>query len=48
MFEVYDIAMINPPTYSLSDSNQDPINDKFYQLELMKVADNSEAFTKDE
>ena len=46
VFEVYDIPTINPPTYSLIDSNQNPISGKFYQLELVKVADNSEAFTK--
>ena len=48
VFEVYDIPTINPPTYSLIDSNQNPISGKFYQLELVKVADNSEAFTKHE
>ena len=48
VFEVYDIPRINPPTYSLIDSNQNPISGKFYQLELVKVADNSEAFTKHE
>ena len=46
VFEVYDIPTINPPTYSLIDSNQNPISGKFYQLKLVKVADNSEAFTK--
>ena len=48
VFEVYDIPTINPPTYSLIDSNQNPISGKFYQLELVKVADNSEALTKHE
>ena len=48
MLEVNDIPTINPPTYSLVDSNQVPIRGKFYQLELVKVADHSEAFTKHE
>ena len=48
VFEVYDIPTIKPPTYNLIDSSQDPIRGKFYQLELEKVADNSEAFTKHE
>ena len=48
VFEIYDIPTTNPPTYSLIDSNQDPIRGKFYQLELVKVADNTEAFTKHE
>ena len=48
LFEVYDIPTMNPPTYSIIDSNQDPIRVKFYQLELVKVAENSEAFTKQE
>ena len=33
VFEIYDIPTINLPTYSLIDSNQDPIRGKFYQLE---------------
>ena len=46
VFEIYDIPTTNPPTYSLIDSNQDPVRGKFNQLELVKVVDNTEAFTK--
>ena len=48
VFEIFDIPKTNPPTYSLIDSNQDPIMGKFYQLELVKLAENTEAFTKHE
>ena len=48
VFEIYNIPTTSPPTYSLIDSNQDPIRGKFYQLKLVKVDDDTEAFTKHE
>ena len=47
-FEIYDIPTTNPPTYSLIDASQDPVKGKFYELELLKVRDNSSEITKHE
>ena len=47
-FENYDIPTTNPFTYSLIDANQDPVKGKFYELELVKVRENSSEITKHE
>ena len=46
VFEIYDIHTTNPPTYSLIDATQEPVKEKFYELELVKVRDNSSEITK--
>ena len=48
VFEIYDIPTTNPPTYSLIDASQEPVKGKFYELELVKVRDNSSEITKHE
>ena len=37
VFEVFDIPTRNPPTYSLIDSNREPIEGKFYGSERIRV-----------
>ena len=46
VFEIYDIPTTNPPTYSLIDATQVPVKGKFYELELVKVRENSSEITK--
>ena len=41
VFEICDILTTNTPTYSLIDASQEPVKGKFYDLELVKVRDNS-------
>ena len=48
VFEIYDIPTRNPPTYSLIDASQEPVKGKFYELEFVKVRDNSSEITKHE
>ena len=48
VFEIYDIPTTNPPTYSLIDASQEPLKGKIYELELLKVRDNSSEMTKHE
>ena len=48
VFEIYDIPTTNPPTYSLIDASQEPVKGKFYELELVKVRDNSSEIRKHE
>ena len=48
VFEIYDIPTTNPPTYSLIDASHEPVKRKFYELELVKVRDNSGEITKHE
>ena len=48
VFEIHDIPSTNPPTYSLIDATQEPVNGKFYELELVKVRDNCSEITKHE
>ena len=48
VFEIYDIPTTNSPTYSLIDAIQEPVKGKFYELELIKVSDNSIEITKHE
>ena len=45
VFESYDVPTTNPPTYSLIDAYQEPVKGKFYELELVKVRDNSSEIT---
>ena len=37
VFEVFDIRTGNPPTFNLIDSNREPIEEKFYKSELIRV-----------
>ena len=46
VFEICDIPATNPPTYSLIDASHEPVKRKFYELELVKVGDNSIEITK--
>ena len=48
VFEIYVIPKTNPPTYILIGANQEPVEGKFYELELVKVRDNSSEITKNE
>ena len=48
VFEIYDIPTTNPPTYSLIDATQEPVKRKFYELESVKVRDNSSEITRHE
>ena len=48
VFEIYDIPTTNPSNYSLIDASQEPVKGKFYELELVKVRDNSSEITKHE
>ena len=48
IFEINDIPTTNPPTYSLIDAYQEPVKGKFFELELIKVRDNSSDITKHE
>ena len=48
VFEIYDIPTTNPPTYSLIDASLESVKGKFYELELVKVRDNSSEITKHE
>ena len=48
VFEIYDIPTTNPPNYSLTDATQEPVKEKFYELELVEVSDNSSEITKHE
>ena len=48
VFEIYDIPTVNPPTYNIIDANQEPVTGKFYELELVRVLDNSAETTKHE
>ena len=48
VFEIYDIATTNPPTYSLIDATQEQIKEKFFELELVKFRDNTSEITKHE
>ena len=34
VFAIYDIPTTNPPTYSLIDTFQEPVKEKFNELEL--------------
>ena len=45
VFEIYNIPTTNPPTYSLIDASQEPVKGKFYELEFVKVRDNSSEIT---
>ena len=44
----YDIPSVNPPVYNITDAYQEPVTDKFYELELVSVLDNSAETTKHE
>ena len=46
VFEIYAIPTTNPPTYSLIDASQEPLKGKFYELEFVKVRDNSSEITE--
>ena len=48
VFEIYDIPTTNSPTYGLIDASQEPVKWKFYELELVKVRDNSSEITNHE
>ena len=48
VFEIYDIPIVNPPKYNIIDFNQEPVTCKFYELELVRVLDNSAETTKHE
>ena len=37
VFEIKGIPTLNPPTYSLIDADNEPIQGKFYQPELQPV-----------
>jgi len=37
LFEIIEIATVNPPTYELKDSQGEIIRGKFYEPELTKV-----------
>ena len=46
VLEIYDIPTVNPPTNNIIDANQEPVTGKFYELELVRVLDNSAETTK--
>ena len=46
-FEIYDIATTYPHNNSLIDASQEPVKGNSYELELVKVRDNSSETTKD-
>ena len=48
VFDIYDIPTVNPPTYNIIDANQEPVTGKVYELELVRVLDNSDETTKHE
>ena len=48
VFEIYVLPTTNPPTDSLIDASQELVKGKFYEIELVKVRDNSSEITKHE
>ena len=48
VFEIYDIPTTNLSNKSLIDASQEPVQGKFYELEVVKVRDNSSEITKHE
>ena len=46
VFEIYDIPTTNLSNYSLIDASQEPVKGKFYELELVKLRENSSEITK--
>ena len=48
VFEIYDVPTTNPLNYCIIDVSQEPVKGKFYELELVKVRDNSSEIKKHE
>ena len=41
VFDITDIPMLSPPTYSIFDANKEKVEDKFYQPELQLMRERS-------